>query len=204
MSDQTSFSRRQALKFLASAPLLPLGASSALLAACGIVPTKSASAEYVGTSFTPMAAPTLTEAAAMATTAIGSTLNVHYGDNSTQHYKLAYQSFFITGQQVPDGKGGTVLSGGYFDIHNKAIIDRSIAGKERQFFSDSPDGTSLLSLPNPTVTGIKGKAVFAVVQFEYLTRDQLGAATGKNNAYGTLPSPIAVLTLDQDQSTGKL
>ena len=48
-------------------------------------------------------------------------------------------------------------------------------------------------------TGGKGNTVFAVVQFEYTTRDQAGAST-----YGTLPSPIAVLTLDQDQSTGAL
>ena len=75
-----------------------------------------------------------------------------------------------------------------------------MAGKERQFFSDSPDGTSLLKLDNPTVSGIKGKAVFAVVQFEYTT----WAQDGKTDMYGKLPSPIAVLTLDQDQSTGKL
>lgn len=203
MSDQTSLSRRHALKLLASAPLLPLGASSALLTACGVT-QQSAAAEYLSTSFTAMAAPTLADAAAMATTTAGSILNVHYADRSTQHYKLAYQPFFITGEQVPDGKGGTILSGGYFDIHNQAIIDRSVPGKERPFFSDAPDGTSLLSLPNPTVDNIKGKAIFAVVQFEYLTRDQLGAATDKKNAYGTLPSPIAVLTLDQDQQTGKL
>jgi hypothetical protein len=30
-------------------------------------------------------------------------------------------------------------------------------------------------LPNPTVAGIKGKAVFAVVQFEYTTRNQAEA-----------------------------
>ena len=199
-----SVSRRDVLKFFASAPLLPLGASSALLTACGIVTKKSPSSEYVGTSFTAMAAPTLADAAAMATTTVVATFNVHYGDHSTQQYKLAYQPFFITGEQVPDGKGGTILSGGYFDIHNQPIIDRSVAGKERQFFSDAPDGTSLLALSNPAVAGIKGKAVFAVVQFEYLTRDQVGAATDKKNAYGTLPSPIAVLTLDQDQQTGKL
>lgn len=204
MSDPARLSRRHILKFLASAPLLPLGASSALLSACGVPAKKSALAEYVATTFTGMAAPTLEHAAAMATTTVGATLNAHYSDRSTQHYKLAYQAFFITGQQVPDGKGDTVLSGGYVDIRNQPIIDRSIAGKERQFFSDAPDGTSLLSLPNPAVDGIKGKAVFAVVQFEYTTRDQLGAASDKKNAYGTLPSPIAVLTLDQDQSTGKL
>ena len=41
--------------------------------------------------------------------------------------------------------------------------------------------------------------MFAVVQFEYGTLDLSGAST-----YGELPSPIAVLTLDQDKSTGKL
>ncbi|VTU40044.1 putative phosphatase [Variovorax sp. PBL-E5] len=74
-----------------------------------------------------------------------------------------------------------------------------MAGKERQFFSDAPDGTSLLVLPDAKVPGVKGNTVFAVVQFEYTTRDQSGAST-----YGVLPSPIAVLTLDQDPATGKL
>ena len=204
MSNHSPLSRRDVLKFFAGAPLLPLAASSALLSACSVTARNANPAQYVSTTFTPMAAPTLADTAAMATTTVNAMLNVHYSDQSTQHYKLAYQPFFITGEQVPDGKGGTLVSGGYVDIHNRPIIDRSIAGKERQFFSDAPDGSSLLSLQNPAVAGIRGKAVFAVVQFEYLTRDQLGAATEKNNAYGTLPSPIAVLTLDQDQSTGKL
>ncbi|MDI1244921.1 MAG: DUF839 domain-containing protein, partial [Rhodoferax sp.] len=67
------------------------------------------------------------------------------------------------------------------------------------FFSDCPDGMSLLQLPKTTVKGIKGKAVFAVVQFEYANADLSGADT-----YGVLPSPIAVLTLDQNQATGAL
>src|SRR5258708_33010015 len=100
---------------------------------------------------------------------------------------------------VPNAKGGTIRAGGYVDIDNKPIIDKSVPGKERQVFSDSPDGTSLLALPDAAVPGIKGKAVFAVVQFEYTTADQSGADT-----YRALPSPIAALTLDQDQSTGKL
>jgi secreted PhoX family phosphatase len=49
------------------------------------------------------------------------------------------------------------------------------------------------------VKGLKGNAVFAVVQFEYATRDQ-----SLVSMYGQLPSPIAVLTLDQDPATGKL
>ena len=207
MSDQPQSGRRKALKFLAGAPLLPLGAmsSASLLSACGGGSTIAASpaapvANFVSADFTAMAAPALSNAAAMATTTLASSLNVTFSDNSTQTYKLAYQPFFLTGDMVPNGNGGTVLAGGYYDINNKPIVDATVAGKERQYFSDSPDGTSLLSLPNPTVSGIKGKAVFAVVQFEYTT----WAQDGKTDMYGKLPSPIAVLTLDQDQTTGKL
>ena len=192
-------SRRRALKFLATAPLLPLGAwaTSSLLSGCATAAPSTAA--FASASFTGMAAPTLANPAAMATVSVGSTLNVAYVDNSTRSYKLAYQPFFITGDRVPDGQGGTVLAGGYFDIRNQPIIDRSVPGKERHFFSDGPDGTSLLTVPGANVPGVKGKPVFAVVQFEYTSRNQKGV-----DAYGTLPSPIAVLTLDQDQASGKL
>ena len=194
-------SRRQALKLLASAPMLPLGglATSSLLAACTTTGKPSGQAAYRSSSFTPMAAPSLADPAAMATTSVASGLRVLRADGSSQSYQLAYRPFFITGDRVPDGRGGTILSGGYYDILNRPIIDRSVPGQERQFFSDCPDGTSLLALPNAAVAGIKGKAVFAVVQFEYTTRDQ-----NNTSAYGQLPSPIAVLTLDQNPSTGKL
>ena len=199
MTDVSLASRRSALKFLATAPMLPLGAFATTSLLSGCATTAPASAGFVSASFTGMAAPTLANPAAMATMAVGSTLNVAYSDKSSRSYQLAYQPFFMTGDMVPDGKGGTVLAGGYVDIRNQPIIDRSVPGKERQFFSDCPDGSSLLTLPHANVAGVKGKPVFAVVQFEYTTRDQKGA-----EAYGTLPSPIAVLTLDQDQSTGKL
>jgi secreted PhoX family phosphatase len=74
-----------------------------------------------------------------------------------------------------------------------------VAGKERQFFSDCPDGSSLLTVDGASVAGVKGNPVFAVVQFEYATRNQALASM-----YGQLPSPIAVLSLDQDKDTGKL
>ncbi len=201
MSNPSQPSRRQALKFLGMPLMLPLGGvgASTLLSACG-GGSDTPAANYVSASFSPMAAPTLSAAAAMATTSVASTLQVTLSDNTTQSFKLAYQPFFMTGDMVADGKGGTLLAGGYLDINNKPIVDGTMVGKERQFFSDSPDGTSLLSLPNPTVTGLKGKAVFAVVQFEYTT----WAQDGKTDMYGKLPSPIAVLTLDQDPSTGKL
>jgi len=222
-------SRRHALKLLSAAPMLPLG-GVAFLTACGgggggsqpFLPLPApapapapvpAPAKFVSAEFTGMAAPTLDTAAtqaAMATTSVGSTFKVNFDNGSSTEYKLAYQPFFATGDMVPDGKGGKILAGGYVDINNKPIMDNSVPGKERQFFSDSPDGTSLLSLPNANVPGIKGKPVFAVVQFEYVTRTLAGAnAVTKaekdaTSAYGTLPSPIAVLTLDQDQTTGKL
>ncbi|ART52649.1 alkaline phosphatase [Acidovorax carolinensis] len=199
MSHTTTPTRRKALQFLAGVPLLPLGASASVsfLTACG---GGNDNPSYVSASFTSMAAPSLANAAAMATTTVGSTLNIKLSDDSVRAYQLAYQPFFVTGDMVSDGKGGTVLSGGYYDINNKPIIDATVSGKERHYFSDAPDGTSLLTVANPTVTGLKGKAVFAVVQFEYTT----WAQDGKTGMYGKLPSPIAVLTLDQDQATGKL
>lgn len=181
--------RRTALKFLTAAPLLPWGAMAAGASTAG----------FLSASFTSMAAPSLANPAAMATTLVASSLNIQGKDGSTRAYTLAYEPFFMTGDMVSDGQGGQVLAGGYVDILNKPILDQSVAGKERQFFSDCPDGTSLLQLAHPKVAGLKGKAVFAVVQFEYVTRDQSSA-----DAYGTLPSPVAVLTLDQDQTTGKL
>ncbi len=192
-------SRRKALQVLAGAPLLPLGtgAMASLLTGCG---GGDDDPSYVSAAFTSMAAPTLANPAAMATTTVGSTLQVKFSDQSTRSYTLGYQPFFITGDMVPDGKGGQILAGGYYDINNKPIIDKTVAGKERQFFSDCPDGMSLLTVPNAKVDGVKGKPVFAVVQFEYTS----WAQDGKTNMYGKLPSPIAVLTLDQDPNTGKL
>jgi len=200
-------SRRRALKFLSGVPLLPvatLGGTS-LLAACGggsdnpVTPVP-APAKFVSAQFKSMAAPSLADPAGMATTSVGSTLEILLSDGQTQSYKLAYQPFFITGDMVSDGKGGKILAGGYYDINNQPIIDKTVPGSERQFFSDSPDGTSLLTVANAKVDGVKGNTVFAVVQFEYTTKAQ----DGQTGMYGLLPSPIAVLTLDQDPETGKL
>ena len=202
MTSTPQFNRRQWLQTFAGAPLLPLATSlsgaSMMLSACG--GTTQALASFVSASFTSTPAPSLANAAQMATFTVGSSLNLNFSDGSQQSYKLSYQPFFVTGDLVSDGKGGKVLSGGYYDINNKPILDTTVAGKERQFFSDSPDGTSLLTVPNANVPGVKGNPVFAVVQFEYTT----WAQDGVTGMYGKLPSPIAVLTLDQDPSTGKL
>ncbi|MGC8508748.1 MAG: PhoX family protein [Thiomonas sp.] len=204
----TSLSRRQALKLFGGAPLLPLGAgigASALLTACGgggTAATAATQATPTAAAFTGMAAPSLSNPGAMATTSVASSLQVSYSDGSKQAYKLGYQQLFMTGDQVPNQQGGTILAGGYFDIDGNPIIDKSVPGQERQFFSDCPDGMSLLQPvagADKTKLGVKGNPVFAVVQYEYTTKD-----LGKNNQYGKLPSPIAVLTLDQDPATGKL
>ena len=215
MNPNPDLSRRRLLRLMGATPMLPLGAGgvAALLAGCGggsshdnvsDTPTTTApttpAVTLASVSFGSMTAPTLAAAAAMATTTVGSTMTVNFSDSSKLDFKLSYQPFFITGDMVPNGSGGTILAGGYYDINNKAIVDTTVAGKERQFFSDSPDGTSLLTVPNANVAGVKGNPVFAVVQFEYTT----WAQDGKTDMYGRLPSPIAVLTLDQDKTTGKL
>lgn len=210
MTTTPELSRRRLLRMLGSAPMLPLAgaAGASLLSACGgsadampdaLVPVAPV-ATLGAVTFSSMAAPTLANAAAMATNTVGSTMSVNFSDTSKLDFKLAYQPFFVTGDLVPNGSAGTILAGGYYDIRNQPIVDASVAGRERQFFSDAPDGTSLLSVPNASVGGVKGKPVFAVVQFEYTTFAQ----DGKTGMYGRLPSPIAVLTLDQDQATGKL
>ncbi len=200
MKNVPDTSRRHALKLLSGMPLLPmagtLSACSALMTGCG----GNDEVLVSSVSFSSMSAPTLANAAAMATTTVGSTMTVKFSDNTKQDFKLAYQPFFVTGDLVADGKGGKTLAGGYYDINNNPLMDTSVAGASRQFFSDSPDGTSLLKIDGAKVTGVTGNTVFAVVQFEYTS----WAQDGTTNMYGKLPSPIAVLTLDQNPTTGKL
>jgi len=92
-----------------------------------------------------------------------------------------------------------MIAGAYYDINGKPIIDNSVPASAEPFYSDCPDGNSLLSLANPTVPGVTGNTVFLVTQYEYKTRNNAGASM-----YGQLPSPITVTTLDQDKSTGAL
>lgn len=198
--------RREVIKWLASIPFLPLGAmaTTAALAGCNdndkdVVVTPPVTAAKLKTAtFIPMDAPTLANTAAMATTTVASSLAVTWDDNTQSEYKLAYKTFFKTGDMVSDGKGGQTLAGGYYDINNNPIMDNSTA-KSRQFFSDCPDGTSLLTVEGAKVDGVTGNPVFAVVQFEYTSRDLAG-----QDMYGKLPSPIAVLSLNQDPKTGHL
>ena len=197
-------SRRDILKWFAGIPFLPLGAmtTAAALTGCNddkdsVTPPVNA-AKLKTATFTPMQAPSLNAAAAMATTTVGSTLAITWDDNSKTEYKLGYKAFFNTGAEVAQLSGGKILAGGYFDINNKPIMDKSISGKERQFFSDCPDGSSLIHVPDAKVADV-ANPVFHVVQFEYASKN-----LAKQDMYGKLPSPIAILTLDQNQKTGHL
>lgn len=212
----TLLSRRKALQFLSGAPLLPLGSAvsaSTLLAACGgddnstSVQPPAARPNYVSATFTGMAAPALGNPQAMATMSVGSRLTVNFDDQSQQEYVLGYQGFFNTGDSVDKTGGGKIVAGGYFDAGGNPITTIKAADgtaatldgyskasapaewtKAGQVFSDCVDGSSLLK-----VAGAPANTVHAVVQYEY-----------NSNAYGMLPSPIAVLTLNQDAATGKL
>lgn len=208
MTNQASQpNRRELLKWFASIPFLPLGAmaTSASLVGCGddkdnmVVPPNN-KIKLKTASFTAMEAPTLKTPDLMAKTSVSSKLNVTWTDNSQTEYQLAHKTFFKTGEMVERLEGGEILAGGYFDINNQPIMDKSVSGKERHFFSDCPDGTSLFTVPDAKVAGVKGNTVFGVVQFEYVTRAQ----DEKTDMYGMLPSPIAVLTLDQNPQTGHL
>ncbi|MFP8967311.1 PhoX family protein [Pokkaliibacter sp. CJK22405] len=194
MTQATDMRRRRLLQTLAGMPLLPLagGISSALGTSSAWADNTSpvTSIRFIG-----MDAPTLAKPEEMATVSVKSAMEVAFQNGKKQTFDLGYHPFFITGDNVPDGKGGTILAGGYYDIHNKPIMN--VNGK--QFFSDCPDGSSLLSVKGAKVDGVKGNPVFAVVQFEYTSRDADGA-----DMYGKLPSPIAILTLDQNPDTGAL
>ena len=200
MMRATDTSRRDALKVIAGAPLLPLATSLAGGAGFLFSADAALASTIASASFVSMPAPGLADAAAMATTKVGSSMAVKYTDGKEQSFTLAYDPFFITGARVPDGKGGTVLAGGYYDISGKPVLDPSSTAMDKpQFFSDCPDGMSLIKLDGASVPGVKGNTLFAVVQFEYTSKDAAG-----DSMYGLLPSPIAVLTLDQDKSSGKL
>ena len=202
-ANSTQPSRRDLLKWFAGIPFLPLGAmGTAALAGCNdssddaVIPPVVKPANLKSATFIKMDAPTTT--ADRAKTAVSSKLKIDWDDSTSSEYQLGYQSFFETGNKVPKWGGGEIVAGGYFDAKGQPIMDTSVATAPRQFFSDCPDGSSLIHLPNAKVDGVSNP-VFHVVQFEYASQNQAG-----DSEYGNLPSPIAILTLDQDQKTGHL
>ena len=56
----------------------------------------------------------------------------------------------------------------------QAEIQPGICNLRTTVVADCPDGMTLLKLDRPAVAGVRGNAVFAVVQFEYVSRDAGG------------------------------
>ena len=165
----------------------------------------TASSMYSGLSDTP----------ALAKYTAGSQVALSYSDGSTATHTLNYEAWFTTGTLVPSSSVA-VVAGGYVDINGNPIIDASFPGG-RQYFSDSPDGMVLIPgptdapglLPNASagiagvagaIPGVTGNPVFAVTHFEYATWN----AAHTVSMYQKLPSPLAVVTLDQDRVSGAL
>ena len=155
--------RRSFLKMMAGTPMLPMGAAGILSA----LSDQSAFAAddglgFKSAEFISMDAPSLANPEAMATTTVQSLLEITTQNNLKKTYKLAYEPFFMTGDMVSDGNGGKILAGGFVDIHNKPIMDMSLAGKERQLFSDCPDGMSLLKLAKSNASSDSGNTVLVI------------------------------------------
>ncbi len=201
---KTSATRRSVLTFLAGVPMLPLAGctSTSTLNQVGhnsaSTPLMPMTKAVKQVKFIGMEAPSLDNPEQMATVYVNSKMQADFTDGTKQVYDLAYTPFFVTGDMVPDGLGGTTRAGQLYDINNKPLYDAS-AGQPVPFYSDCPDGSSLITVKGAKVAGVKGNPVFAVVQFEYASKDRSGKDT-----WGRLPSPIAVLTLDQNPNTGEL
>ncbi len=197
----THLQRRQVLKG-ALGGVTALGLGSFGLSACG--GSDAVAASIISVEFIGMAAPATD--AQRATTLTSASVKIFYTDGTTKTQALAYNTLYKTGDSLKNGNA-SVIAGGYFDKSGAPIIDTSGA-TSMPYFSDSPDGNSLLSLANPTVPGVKGNTLFLVTQFEYLTANNASAgirpAPAGTDMYGKLPSQIAVAALDQDKSTGAL
>jgi uncharacterized protein len=186
-----SVPRRTVLKVLASSPLIPLAAS--LGSKCVFANNQTSP---VSISFTHMPSPSsVAEKTAVYTQ---SNIVIKYADGKTSTKALSYQMLYSTGDLMKTPSGKDIIAGGYFNVAGEPIMDRS-GDKPEQFYSDCPDGTSLIQLKNAKIKGMTGNPVFVVTQFEYKT-----ASNGGEDMYAKLPSQIAIVTADQNKSTGLL
>jgi uncharacterized protein len=189
--------RRDILKS-ALGGMTAMGLTSFGLSACGGGDgTAAVPANVTSVTFTSTVAPTAV--ADRATTFTASSVVATYSDGTSKTQSLTYNTLFKTGDALTRPNGGAVVAGGYYYPDGVTPIIDTSGATSIQYFSDCPDGTSLLKLANPTVSGISGNTVFMVTQFEYQNVDSVGTSM-----YGKLPSQIAVVTLDQNKTTGAL
>ena len=165
MSQTNPISRRKIIQTIAGLPLMPvasLGAATGLITACG-------TSNLTSITFNGFSNPTsdadraavFTSATVDYTTAIGGTKLAQ---------PLSYKVLYKTGDVLkrPD-TGADVVAGGYYKPDGITPIMDTTGTASEQFYSDCPDGTSLIKLDNPTVPGITGNTLFLVTQFEYKT-----------------------------------
>ena len=197
-------SRRHLLKIMSGVPLLPLSSAIAgsglLLTGRGGNSTATINPNGKVTQVAFNGMPNPASDADRAGVFTHATIDITYeSGHVARALPLNYKTIYRTGDVLKDPQGNDILAGGFFQLDGiTPIIDNSGATAE-QFYSDCVDGTSLLALPNPDVSGINGHAVFAVTQFEYKTSNNRG-----DSQYGCLPATIAVVTLDQSKTTGEL
>jgi secreted PhoX family phosphatase len=206
---QTRLPRRDILKS-ALGGMTAMGLTSFGLSACGggddAAAVPATAANVTGVTFTSTAAPTAV--ADRATTFTASSVLATYSDGSSKTQSLAYNTLFKTGDALTRPDGGSVIAGGYYYPDGVTPIIDITGTSPVQYFSDCPDGTTLIKLATPTVSGISGNTVFMVTQFEYASANnaqgEARPVLTANSMYGRLPSPIAVVTLDQNKTTGAL
>jgi hypothetical protein len=137
-------------------------------------------------------------------------MTINYTDGTSVRHTLRHHAWFTTGDVVPSSSG-MVVAGGLYDKRGSPIMDASftMTAGGRQFFSDCPDGMSLIAGPTQSSAVSAGRSasspaggnvVYAVVQFEYVTSNAARAVS----MYGKLPMAIAVVTLNQHPLTGDL
>ena len=176
--DMRQPSRRQAMES-AGAPMLPLGgtAAASLLAAFGgAYPAVAGSAGFVSAKFSSTPAPTPgrrprrwrqpRSARSLTASFSDGSSRLQAGLPAVLHHRR--HGAERQGRQDPLPAATTTST-------TSRSSTTSVPARSASSSPIRPDGTSLLTARRtPSVTGVKGNAVFAVVQFEYTTRDQDG------------------------------
>ena len=193
-SPPSPLNRRSVLQLSGASPVLLAGGSLFAL------PSKAAEAKPYATAVKFNASSNPTMVAQRASMFTDATIDITYSDNTVKTAQaLSFVELFRTGQTLtkpPAAGGGNILASGYTRPDGVTpILDTD--GK--QMFSDCVDGQSLIKLASPSVPGVNGNTLFLVTQYEYKS---VFAAGG--SAYGKLPWPMTITTLEQNAQTGAL
>lgn len=123
---------------------------------------------------------------------------VTYSDGRQKTFPLAYQALYRSGDKV-----GNTYAGMIVDKNGKPVLrsapDEGGDIAQGPFYSDSPDGNSLLGMQAG-----KNRA-YLVTHFEYSTEaPNVDASKPPVDLYAQLPSAINEATVVQDVKTGRL